>query len=73
MADQPEALLRQVMSAVLVVERDLPLVAAFAGVEVMRRLIGVAQLPRLDRSLAAKRALLERSRRLVVGLEMLPG
>jgi len=73
MADQPEARLRQVASAALGAGRDLALVTAFAGAEVMRRLIGVAQLPRLDRSLAVKRALLERSRRLVVGLEMLPG
>jgi len=73
MADQPEALLRQVGSAVLVAERELAAVSAFAGAEVMRRLIGVAQLPRLDRSLAVKRVLLERSRRLVLGLEMLPG
>lgn len=45
---------------------DRSLVYALAGVEIMRRLIGVAQLPlRLD--LAAKRQLLQRSRRLVLG------
>lgn len=71
MADQPEALLRQVASAALSAGRDLTAVAAFAGAEVMRRLIGVAQLPRLDRTLATKRSLLERSRRLVLGLELL--
>jgi 5-methylthioribose kinase len=40
-------------------------VSRYAGVEIMRRLIGVAQLP-LTCSLERKRALLERSRRLVV-------
>ncbi len=71
LAGQPESLLRQVASAALSAGRDLTSVAAFAGAEVMRRLIGVAQLPRLDRTLATKRALLERSRRLVLGLEPL--
>jgi 5-methylthioribose kinase len=42
-------------------------VAAWAGVEIMRRLIGVAQLPlRLD--LAARRTLLNEARGLVLGL-----
>ncbi|MGH9141964.1 MAG: phosphotransferase [Vicinamibacterales bacterium] len=44
---------------------DLALVAGYAGVEIMRRLIGVAQLPLSD-GLDWKRALLERSRRLVL-------
>lgn len=50
---------------------DSALVAASAGVEIMRRLVGVAQLPRLDRTLAEKRALLETSRRLVLGRQRL--
>jgi 5-methylthioribose kinase len=44
---------------------DVALVAAYAGVEIMRRLIGVAQLP-VTFGIERKRALLERSRRLVV-------
>jgi 5-methylthioribose kinase len=44
---------------------DLALVAAYAGVEIMRRLIGVAQLP-LSYDMDRKRTLLARSRRLVV-------
>lgn len=44
---------------------DCGLVSQFAGVEIMRRLIGVAQLP-LRVSLGQKRALLERSRTLVM-------
>lgn len=71
MANQPETRLRQVASAARDAGRDLRMVAAFAGAEVMRRLIGVAQLPRLSLPLATKRALLERSRRLVLGLESL--
>lgn len=50
---------------------DGGLAAGFAGVEVMRRLIGVAQLPRLARGLADKAALLHAARRLVLGLEPL--
>lgn len=44
---------------------DLSRVAAYAGVEIMRRLIGVAQLP-LRASLERKRELLGRARRLVL-------
>lgn len=44
---------------------DLSLLAAYAGVEIMRRLIGVAQLP-LPFGIDRKHALLRRSRRLVV-------
>jgi 5-methylthioribose kinase len=44
---------------------DLGLVSAFAGVEIMRRLIGVAQLP-LAYALDRKQALLQLSRRLVL-------
>lgn len=43
------------------------LARAFAGVEIMRRLIGVAQLP-LPYDLAGKARLLEQSRELVAGL-----
>jgi 5-methylthioribose kinase len=43
---------------------DLHRVAQYAGVEIMRRLIGVAQLP-IQHDIHRKRALLERSRRLV--------
>lgn len=38
----------------------------YAGVEIMRRLLGVAQIPGLRADLARKTALLERSRRLVL-------
>jgi 5-methylthioribose kinase len=44
---------------------DLSLVAGYAGVEIMRRLIGVAQLP-LSIGIEGKRSLLRLSRRLVV-------
>jgi 5-methylthioribose kinase len=43
-----------------------PLVRGYAGVEIMRRLVGVAQLP-VSLSLGAKRDLLTRSRNLVCG------
>lgn len=46
---------------------DPELVSALAGVEIMRRLIGVAQLP-LRADLTEKRRLLQLSRRLVLGL-----
>jgi 5-methylthioribose kinase len=44
---------------------DLARVAAYAGVEIMRRLIGVAQLP-LTYGIDQKRALLRHSRRLIL-------
>jgi 5-methylthioribose kinase len=44
---------------------DLARVAAYAGVEIMRRLIGVAQLP-LSYGLDRKRMLLRHSRRLIL-------
>ncbi|MEO0532083.1 MAG: phosphotransferase, partial [Planctomycetota bacterium] len=47
---------------------DWRLAEAFAGVEIMRRLIGVAQLP-LPIGLEEKRTLLAKSRQLVVGEE----
>ena len=39
--------------------------AGYAGVEIMRRLIGVAQLP-IRSGIETKRTLLERSRRLLL-------
>jgi 5-methylthioribose kinase len=50
---------------------DMPLVSGYAGVEIMRRLIGVAQLP-LICGLDRKRSLLDQSRRLVLepGLDL---
>ncbi|HEY5812925.1 MAG TPA: hypothetical protein VIT23_09770, partial [Terrimicrobiaceae bacterium] len=42
------------------------LAVQYAGVEIMRRLLGVAQLP-ISLPLETKRALLERSRELVLG------
>jgi 5-methylthioribose kinase len=56
--------LDQVMAAVESQQLKADLVHRFAGVEIMRRLIGVAQLP-LALDLGQKRALLEQSRRLV--------
>ena len=41
------------------------LVCGYAGVEIMRRLIGVAQLP-ISLDIEQKRALLQRSRRMVL-------
>ncbi len=45
---------------------SMALARRFAGVEIMRRLIGVAQIPTLRADLARKSALLEQSRRLVL-------
>ena len=58
---------RMAMVAAAVAARrlDAILVAGYAGVEIMRRLIGVAQLP-LRCGLDRKRALLQHSRRLVL-------
>jgi 5-methylthioribose kinase len=44
---------------------DLARLAAYAGVEIMRRLIGVAQLP-LAYGIDRKRTLLRHSRRLIL-------
>jgi 5-methylthioribose kinase len=44
---------------------DVALVEAYAGVEIMRRLIGVAQLP-LPHDIDRKRSLLQHSRRLLL-------
>ena len=65
LADCGADLLEQVTASAAARCLDLARVAGYAGVEVMRRLIGVAQLP-LTRGLARKRALLQHSRRLVV-------
>ena len=65
LADCGTDLLEQVTASAAARRLDLARVAGYAGVEVMRRLIGVAQLP-LTRGLARKRALLQHSRRLVV-------
>ncbi len=67
LAAQERALVRRVADAAATAGCDSALVAGFAGVEVMRRLIGVAQLPTLIRSLDEKLALLAESRRLVMG------
>ncbi len=64
LAAQAEARIAQVEAAVPG-GYDMALVRQFAGVEIMRRLIGVAQLP-LRASLEAKRSLLERSRALLL-------
>lgn len=60
-----DRLLDLIATAVHTRRLDGALVAGYAGVEVMRRLIGVAQLP-LTCGLDRKQLLLERSRRLVV-------
>ena len=54
-----------VKSAIDARRLDAERVARYAGVEIMRRLIGVAQLP-ITLGIDRKRALLNRSRRLVV-------
>lgn len=46
--------------------RNHALIRKYAGVEIMRRLLGVAQLP-MQRTLEEKRSLLERSREWVLG------
>ena len=65
LAKQPAGLTAQLFDAYEGDGRlDRDLVARFAGVEMMRRLIGVVQLP-LDATLAQKRDWLERSRQMV--------
>jgi len=64
-ADCGPAVLNMVAASAEDRRLNLDRLATYAGIEIMRRLIGVAQLPitfRIDR----KRALLERSRRLVI-------
>ena len=65
MAQCSPAALEMVSAAADARRLDRTLVAAYAGVEIMRRLIGVAQLPITD-GIDRKRALLRRSRELVV-------
>lgn len=64
LAMQPQAIIQQVLDYASMMNRSL--VERFAGVEMMRRLIGVAQLP-LSYRLAEKHNLLHLSRTLVVG------
>jgi len=58
-------IIQRVLAAATQRQLDVPLVAGYAGVEIMRRLIGVAQLP-LSLGIERKRELLGLSRRLVV-------
>jgi 5-methylthioribose kinase len=62
LAEQPASSIAQV-EATVPAGYDMRLIHSFAGSEIMRRLIGVAQLP-LTASLDAKRRLLDQSRRL---------
>jgi 5-methylthioribose kinase len=59
------ALLERIAAAAAKRGLDLALVEAYAGVEIMRRLIGVAQLP-LPHDIEVKRALLQHSRQLLL-------
>ena len=59
------AVLERVAAAAAKRGLNLGLVEAYAGVEIMRRLIGVAQLP-LPHDLEVKRTLLQHSRRLLL-------
>lgn len=65
LADAEAGQLETVAASVAARRLDADLVAGYAGVEIMRRLIGVAQLP-LHRNLDRKRSLLQHSRRLVL-------
>lgn len=65
LARAPASAIEMVAAAVSARSLDAALVARFAGVEIMRRLIGVAQLP-LPYGIDTKRALLQFSRRLVL-------
>jgi len=65
MAECGPDVLELVVASVTERHLDLSRVAAYAGVEIMRRLIGVAQLP-LSYDIDRKRSLLRLSRRLVV-------
>jgi 5-methylthioribose kinase len=64
LAGQPSTLVTRVREA-MPVAYDHGLTLRFAGVEIMRRLIGVAQLP-LEASLYQKQAWLDRARELVM-------
>lgn len=65
LADQPEELIERVLSSYGAEASTTALSRQFAGVEIMRRLIGVAQLP-LGYGIAKKRELLELSQKLVL-------
>lgn len=66
LADQPSAFISKVAGIYSKAARLNPhLTAQFAGVEIMRRLIGVAQLP-ISLDLERKRALLDLSRTLIL-------
>jgi 5-methylthioribose kinase len=47
-------------------EADKNLMGQVAGIEIVRRLIGLAQLP-LERSIPEKRKLLKKARKLILG------
>jgi 5-methylthioribose kinase len=64
LASQPARVIAQIENAVPH-GYDVGVVRQFAGIEIMRRLLGVAQLP-LPASLETKRRLLDESRRLVL-------
>ena len=77
LAHQPVEAVARVAAAAEAHGADRALAAGFAGVEVMRRLIGVAQLPRLRLTLDAKQALLEivapsGARRAAAGRRVIP-
>ena len=63
-AGASSAALEMICASAKTRQLDLERVAGYAGVEIMRRLIGVAQLP-IHHDIERKRTLLERSRRLV--------
>ena len=65
LADAGAGHLGTVAASIAARRLDADLVTAYAGVEIMRRLIGVAQLP-LPRDLDRQRSLLQHSRRLVL-------
>ncbi len=68
LARTKQAVAERVMDAVRVEGLDEQLLFGFAGTEVMRRLIGVAQLP-LPYGMDVKRRLLDLSRSLVLAPE----
>ena len=71
LAKQADATVRHVFNAYQADEAfDHTLATRFAGVEIMRRLIGVAQLP-LVATRDDKRKWLERSRELILGKDAL--
>ena len=65
LADAGAGQLETVAASVTARRLDADVVAGYAGVEIMRRLIGVAQLP-LPHGLDRQRSLLQHSRRLVL-------